>query len=100
MVLTRAFACATPVVASSIPGYDGVMSPDVGLSVPPGDAAALGDAVVELLSDEPRRQRLGAAARARAVERYSWTTLARRLLGIYTAVLAGEVGKRADRQRH
>ncbi|HZR91827.1 MAG TPA: glycosyltransferase family 4 protein [Gaiellaceae bacterium] len=100
MVLTRAFACATPVVASSIPGYDGVMSPDVGLSVPPGDAAALGDAVVELLSDEPRRQRLGAAARARAVERYSWTTLARRLLEIYTAVLAGEVGKRADRQRH
>ena len=27
MVLTRAFACATPVVASDIPGYRGVMTP-------------------------------------------------------------------------
>ena len=27
MVLTRAFGCATPVVASDIPGYDQVMAP-------------------------------------------------------------------------
>src|ERR687884_1089074 len=37
MVLTRAFACATPVVASAIPGYSDVMTDDVAVSVPPGD---------------------------------------------------------------
>ena len=37
MVLTRAFACATPVVASDIPGYRDVMSEETGLLVPPGD---------------------------------------------------------------
>ena len=37
MVLTRAFACATPVVASDIEGYRDVMTAETGLSVPPGD---------------------------------------------------------------
>ena len=36
-----------------------------------------------MLEDEPRRQLLGAAARERALERYAWDTLARRLLEIY-----------------
>ena len=70
MVLTRAFGCATPVVASDIPGYDQVMAPEVGLTVPPGDSGRLADALIELLEDEERRQRLGEAARARALERY------------------------------
>src|SRR5439155_3137194 len=63
MVLTRAFACATPVVASDIDGYRDVMTPEAGVLVPPGDPAALAGAVVALLDDEPRRRTLGAAAR-------------------------------------
>ena len=86
MVLTRAFGCATPVVASDIPGYDQVMAPEVGLTVPPGDSEPLGDALIELLSDEERRQRLGEAARERALERYGWAKLAGRLADIYGAV--------------
>ena len=86
MVLTRAFACATPVVASDIAGYRDVMSPEAGVLVPSGDPAALARAVVELLDDEPRRQRLGAAARELARERYSWDDIARRLVGIYELV--------------
>ena len=64
MVLTRAFACATPVVASDIPGYRDVMTPETSVAVPPDDADALAEAVAALLEDEPRRQALGAAARA------------------------------------
>src|SRR3954451_7212162 len=56
MVLTRAFACATPVVSSDISGYRDVMTPETGQMVPPGDHDALADAVTELLGDEPRRQ--------------------------------------------
>ncbi len=88
MVLTRAFGCATPVVASDIPGYDQVMAPEVGLTVPPGDVDRLAAALLELLTDEPRRQALGEAARARALERYGWAKLAERLAAIYEAVLA------------
>src|ERR671932_1614372 len=45
MVLTRAFACATPVVASDIPGYREVMSPEAGVTFPAGNVGALVDAV-------------------------------------------------------
>jgi phosphatidylinositol alpha-mannosyltransferase len=88
MVLTRAFGCATPVVASDIPGYRRVMTPEVGVAVPPGDREALAGALIDLLEDEPRRQRLGSAARAHACERFAWDRLARRLLQIYEQVIA------------
>jgi phosphatidyl-myo-inositol alpha-mannosyltransferase len=83
MVLTRAFACATPVVASDIPGYRDVMTADTSVPVVPGDPQALADALVGLLEEELRRQELAAAARSLAIERYSWDDIARRLLGIY-----------------
>jgi phosphatidylinositol alpha-mannosyltransferase len=87
MVLTRAFACAVPVVASDIPGYRDVMSDEAGVLVPAGDSAALTDAIVELLADEARRESAGAAARRLASERYSWDALAARLGDIYRFVV-------------
>jgi phosphatidyl-myo-inositol alpha-mannosyltransferase len=87
MVLTRAFASATPVVASDIEGYRDVMTPETGLSVPPGDPAALADALVELLADEDRRCRAGLAARRLAEARYSWEEIAKRLVEVYERVL-------------
>jgi phosphatidyl-myo-inositol alpha-mannosyltransferase len=86
MVLTRAFACATPVVASDIDGYREVMTADAGLSFPPGDERALTEAVAQLLEDEPRRCALGAGARRLALERYSWDDVGRRLVEIYELV--------------
>jgi phosphatidylinositol alpha-mannosyltransferase len=83
MVLTRAFACATPVVASDISGYRDVMTAETGVLVPPGDADGLTNAVAALLEDEPRRERLGAAARQLAQDRYSWHDIGRRLAAIY-----------------
>jgi phosphatidylinositol alpha-mannosyltransferase len=83
MVLTRAFACATPAVASDIPGYRDVMTPETSIGVPPGDPRALAQAVIELLEDEPRRQSRGAAARELARERYGWEGIGRRLLSVY-----------------
>jgi phosphatidylinositol alpha-mannosyltransferase len=86
MVLTRAFACALPVVASDIPGYRDVMTPDTGLSVASGDPSALVQGVAALLEDEPRRRAAGSAARELARERYGWDAIAERLLGIYELV--------------
>ena len=52
----------------------------------PDDTPALVDAVSELVEDEPRRERMGEAARGLAVERYSWPTIAQRLERIYEDV--------------
>jgi phosphatidyl-myo-inositol alpha-mannosyltransferase len=91
MVLTRAFACATPVIASDIPGYRDVMTPEAAVGFPAGDARALADALVALLEDEPRRSAFGAAARNVAQERYAWDDIARRLAAVYERVCgAGE----------
>jgi phosphatidylinositol alpha-mannosyltransferase len=86
MVLTRALACATPVVASDIPGYAAVATPETGVLVPPGEVGALTEAVVALLGDEPRRQQLGAAGRQLVQERYGWDQIAERLARIYELV--------------
>lgn len=42
------------------------------LLTPPGDEAALSRAILRLVDDRTLRQRLGAAARARACERHTW----------------------------
>ena len=86
MVLTRAFACALPVVASDIPGYREVLEPETSVTVAPDDVAALANAVCGLIADEPRRERMGEAARELAVERYSWPRIAQRLVSVYAQV--------------
>jgi phosphatidylinositol alpha-mannosyltransferase len=95
MVLTRAFACATPVVASDIEGYAQVADHgETGMLVPPGDSRALGAAMVALLEDEEHRRELGAAARA-AAEPYSWDRIGRQLLGVYERLAAPAEAVRA-----
>lgn len=88
MVITRALACATPVVASDIPGYREVVTPETGILTPPGDADALADTITTLLADEATRSAMGAAARERAASEYAWPLLARRLEDCYQRVLA------------
>jgi phosphatidylinositol alpha-mannosyltransferase len=87
MVLTRAFACATPAVASDIDGYREVMSPRTAIAVPPGDADALARRMIELLEDEPRREEMGREARRVAEENYRWEDIGARLLEIYESVV-------------
>jgi phosphatidyl-myo-inositol alpha-mannosyltransferase len=88
LVLAEAFACATPAVASDIPGYAAVATPEAARLVPPSDPDALADAVVDVLSDELRRVEMGRAARAHAVANYAWDDIARRLEETYLEVAA------------
>ena len=88
MVLIEAFATATPVVASDIPGFAAVATPDAATLVPPGDENALVDALEALLADEDRRIAMGIAGRKLAAERYSWEDVARRLEATYLRVAA------------
>ena len=83
MVLTEAFASATPVVASDIAGYRDVVRHGVdGLLVPAADPAALGEALCELALAPDRRATMSAAARERA-QRFSWPRVADEVLDAY-----------------
>jgi phosphatidylinositol alpha-mannosyltransferase len=94
MVLTRAFAAATPAVASDIEGYAAVADEGSAVLVPPGDFDALAGPLIELLEDESRRRALGEGAR-KVGERYSWDRIAGRLAEIYQELVAGPARARA-----
>src|SRR4051795_3559712 len=88
MVLTEAFAAATPVVCSDLPGYADVVRDGVdGVLVPRGDATALAEALHELALDPVRRSRFAASAAERA-GRYAWPRVAGEVLDIYGAARA------------
>jgi glycosyltransferase involved in cell wall biosynthesis len=88
-VLATALAFGRPIVASDVGGFGEVAACGAARLVPPGDPAALRDAVMALISDRAARDRLAAAARTAALGPYSWDAAARETLGLYRALLAG-----------
>jgi phosphatidyl-myo-inositol alpha-mannosyltransferase len=83
MVLTEAFAAATPVVASDIAGYRDVVRDGVdGELVPPSDALALAETLRRLALEPARRAQMASRARERA-ERFAWPHVAREVLDCY-----------------
>jgi phosphatidylinositol alpha-mannosyltransferase len=72
IVLLEAMAAGTPIVASDIHGYKGVVRRGrEGLLVPPREPRELAVAIDRLLRDPELRAEMGAAGRARA-EDFSW----------------------------
>ena len=87
MILTEAFAAATPVIASDIPGYRDVVRDGLdGQLVPAGDALALAEALRRLALDPARRRSMAVAARKRA-ERFAWPHVAAEVLDCYEEAL-------------
>ena len=81
-------AAARAIVASDLPAIREVLQHEVtALLVPPGDPAALADAVNRLLTDRPLAQRLAEAAAGEAVN-YTWNRRAERLERLFGEVLA------------
>jgi phosphatidylinositol alpha-mannosyltransferase len=88
IVLVEAMAAGRAIVASDIPGYRSVVTPEVnGLVAPPGNAAALADAIVRLALDPALRKRLAVAGREHAAE-FAWPRVADRLEAVYREVLS------------
>ena len=88
LVLVESLACATPVVASDLPGVRTVVAHgDDGLLAPVGDPAGLARALAHVLADEPRRQAMGQAGRVKVLARYSWPAIGAQLEALYEEVL-------------
>jgi glycosyltransferase involved in cell wall biosynthesis len=80
LTVVEAGACGTAVVASDAPGLrDSVRRDETGLLVPFGDDAALADALIRVLTDEPLRGRL-ARAGVEWAARFRWDECGRRSL--------------------
>ena len=82
-------ACATPLVATTAGALPEVVG-DAALSVAPGDADALAQAIGRLLDDPVLAAELGAAGRRRVVERYTWRAVAEQTEAWYRRHLAGQ----------
>ncbi len=88
IVLLEAMAVGTPIVASNLEGYAGVVTHgQEGLLVPPKNSAELAKALIFLLRDKSLRQKMGARGRITA-EQYSWERVARRVCDYYNKVLS------------
>lgn len=86
VVLLEALACGTPVVASDVDGIPDVVTPDVGVLVPPADPSALRDAIPGILCDPSRWSELSANARSRAVAHYDWDQIAGQFVALYRQI--------------
>ena len=58
-----------------------------GLLVPPEDPAAIADALIAVLSDDDLRERMGRAARERALASFAWPALVARMLDSMRTVI-------------
>jgi phosphatidylinositol alpha-mannosyltransferase len=87
IVLLEAMAAGTPIVASDIHGYKGVVRRGrEGLLVPPREPRELAVAIDKLLRDPGLREQMGAAGQARA-EEFSWPRVTAKVEDYYGFVI-------------
>jgi phosphatidylinositol alpha-mannosyltransferase len=86
IVLVEAMAAGAPVVASDLDAFRRVLRDgELGSLVQVGEAAALADALIEVLDDDAVRRRYVAAG-SEAVRRYDWSVVASQIMRVYETV--------------
>ncbi len=79
-----------PVVATNVGGVPEIVRDgDTGLLIPPGDEAALAEAILRLAQDGNLRQSMGKAGRRLVAEKYDFEKCLDKMEAVYQKVLAG-----------
>lgn len=89
-VVLQALAVGTPVVATAVGGSPEVIRDgETGRLVPPADAGALADAIVDLLEDRARARALAQAGQALVRAHYTLDATMQRTTAVYRELLGG-----------
>jgi L-malate glycosyltransferase len=88
LVAIESLAAGRPMVATAVDGTpEVVVDGETGLTVPPGEAASLADAITRLLADPEERRRMGAAARRWALDHFTDERQVRRTEELYVTAV-------------
>ena len=89
IVQIEAMACSKPVINTSLStGVPYVsLHEQAGLTVPPGDARALGEAIQRLIDNDDERIQMGAKARKRVEECFTLKSMIESVYGLYQKIL-------------
>jgi glycosyltransferase involved in cell wall biosynthesis len=86
-VLFTALGFGVPLVLTAVGGFPEIAGAGAATLVPPGDPAALHEALRTLLADPDERARLATAAQRLAADKHDWAAIARAHLELYAALL-------------
>ena len=84
--IIEAMAHGLPIITTNVGGSPDLLTPDAGILVPPGDSAALADAMQRLASDPVLRKRMGEAARERYLKLFAPEAVLSVLVSTYSRV--------------
>jgi len=76
MAVAEALARGVPIISTATGAIPDIVRDDAGIVVPPGDAAAFGDALAQFVRDKELRERLAAGARRARTHLPTWDAAA------------------------
>ncbi len=87
VALLEAMMAGLPIVATSVGDIPKVVTPEIGIIIPPHEPARLADALSDLVSAPEKARVMGSAARVRAMQEYSLDTWIKKLTSLYEETL-------------
>jgi len=87
LAILEAMMAGLPVVATDVGDIPRLITPDIGLVIPPHQPDAIAEAIAGILRHPARLREMGAAARAQAMQNYSPRAWMERLLNLYRQLL-------------
>jgi glycosyltransferase involved in cell wall biosynthesis len=90
-VAALSYGMGTPIVASDVGGLREIIKSEKdGILVPPGDAQALANAIIRLLSDRTMQNQMQTAALARCQQDLNWSNIAAQTFKIYSNLITAK----------